>query len=182
MQKFIINIHEPDENIITDARAVCHVLSSELEPIRLQHLVNELKATESLVLFSGVKAAEACREFQGDGVFVSVSSDKPYKKQILPVRDAVGAKKVLGVEIPLQRHAAMVVGETEPDFMSFRVDSNEDIAKAKELLAWYNDLFLIQICVGGTANCAELISLPADFVMISPRDFKILVAQKESLD
>ena len=176
MQKFIINIKEANEEIINDERAVCHVLSSELEHSRLQQLVNELKKTESLVLFGGVKAAEMCREFQGDGVFVSVSADKPYKKQILPVRDASGAKKVLGVEIPLQRHAAMVVGETEPDFMSFRVDSNEDIAKAKELLEWYNDLFLIQICLGGTADCTKLAALPSDFVMISPRDFKILVA------
>ena len=176
MQKFIINITEADEEIINDERAVCHVLSSELEHSRLQQLVNELKKTESLVLFSGTKATEACREFQGDGVFVSVSADKPYKKQILPVRDAIGAKKVLGVEIPLQRHAAMVVGETEPDFMSFRIDSNEDIAKAKELLEWYNDLFLIQICLGGAADCAKLSRLPADFMMISPRDFKILVA------
>lgn len=176
MQKFIINITEADEEIIKDERAVCHVLNSELERNCLQSMVGRLKETESLVLFSGTKATEACREFQGDGVFVSVSADKPYKKQILPVRDAIGAKKVLGVEIPLLRHVAMVVGETEPDFMSFRIDSNEDIAKAKELLEWYNDLFLIQICLGGAADCAKLSRLPADFMMISPRDFKILVA------
>ena len=94
-----------------------------------------------------------------------------YKDKVVPE-----LKKVLGVEIPLLRHAAMVVGETEPDFMSFRIDSNEDIAKAKELLEWYNDLFLIQICLGGAADCAKLSSLAADFMMISPRDFKILVA------
>ena len=52
----------------------------------------------------------------------------------------------------------------------------EMIAKAKELLEWYNDLFLIQICLGGTADCTKLATLPSDFVMISPRDFKILVA------
>ncbi len=182
MQKFIVTITDPGEPIVNDENAVCHVLNSELPAARLKELIAELRRTESLILVSGPGAVSLCREQNLDGVVAEINVDAPYKKQILPLREALGHKKALGVVIPLSRHAAMIVGETEPEFVAFRVDSAEEAEKAGELLAWYNELFLIQAAVCGKADSSVLTGLDADFVMISPRNFKILVAKKESLD
>lgn len=182
MQKFIITITDPGEPIVKDENAVCHILDSELPPARLKELIAALRQTESLILASGVDALALCRKQNLDGIVVEVNADAPYKKQLRPLRDALGPKKVLGVVIPLSRHAAMIVGETEPEFMAFRIDSAEETAKAQELVSWYNELFLIQSAVCGNADFSVLKSLGADFVMIPPRKFKILVAKKESLD
>ena len=46
----------------------------------------------------------------------------------------------------------------------------------------YNELFLIQSAVVGSIDVSVLRALETDFVMISPKNYKILVAKKESLD
>ena len=123
-----------------------------------------------------------CQKYKCDGVVIEINDESSYKKQILPIRDKLGSKKIIGVIIPLLRHAAMIVGETEPEFVSFRVDSISDIERAEKLIEWYNELFLIQSAVVGQVASSSLADLGTDFVMISPKNYKILVAKKERLD
>ena len=101
MQKFIVTITDPGEPIVNDENAVCHVLNSELPAARLKELIAELRRIESLILVSGPGAVSLCREQNLDGVVAEINVDAPYKKQILPLREALGHKKALGVAIPL---------------------------------------------------------------------------------
>ena len=182
MQKFIITINNSQEQIIANEQAVCHVLSTSIPIAKLEILIEQLQSINNLVLLRGSQADELCQKYHCDGVVVDINDTIPYKKQILPLRDKLGHKKIIGVVIPLSRHVAMIVGETEPEFIAFNVDSADDIEKAQNLIEWYNELFLIQSAVAGQADSTLLSDLATDFVMISPQDYKILVAKKESLD
>ena len=182
MQKFILTINEPDEQVIADEQVVCHVLATTLPLPILEQYIQKLRQTDSLILLSGAKASELCKKYNCDGVVIEVNNDSPYKKQILPLREQLGSRKVIGVVIPLSRHATMIVGETEPEFVVFRIDSAEELPKAQNLIEWYNELFLIQSAVVGTDDISVLSALETDFVIISPKNYKILVAKKESLD
>lgn len=182
MQKFILTINEPNETIIADEQVVCYVLSTTLSLPIIEQYIQKIRQTGALVLLCGEKSLELCRKYNCDGVIVEVNDKTPYKKQILPLREQLGSKKVIGVVVPLSRHATMIVGETEPEFIAFRVDSSDDLSKAQNLIEWYNELFLIQSAVVGAVNISHLNTLETDFVMISPKNYKILVAKKESLD
>jgi len=182
MQKFILSINEPDEQVIADEQVVCHELSTSLPLPILEQYIQKLHQTDSLILLRGANAVALCKKYNCDGVVVEVNNDSPYKKQLLPLREQLGNKKIIGVIIPLSRHAAMIVGESEPEFIAFRIDSVEELPNAQNLIQWYNELFLIQSAVIGTSDISVLSSLETDFVMISPKNYKILVAKKESLD
>jgi len=182
MQKFIININTPDEQVIADEQVVCHVISTSLPLHSLEDFIMQIRQTQSLILLCGENALELCQSYKCDGVVVNINNDLPYKKQILPLREKLGNKKIIGVVIPLSRHASMIVGETEPEFIAFNVDSDDEIEKARQLIEWYNELFLIQSAAAGCVSASLLSGLGTDFVMISPKKYKILVAKKESLD
>ena len=144
--------------------------------------MQSLRQTESLILLRGANAVDLCKKYHCDGIIADINNDLPYKKQLLPLRDSLGHKKIIGAVIPLLRHAAMIVGETEPDFIIFNIDSDDEVDKAKKLIDWYNELFLIQSAITGQVDSALLTRLGTDFVMISPRNYKILVAKNKSLD
>ncbi len=182
MPKFIININMPDDQIIADEQVVCHVLSTSLALPILEDFVMQIRQTQSLILLRGEKALELCQRYKCDGVVIDINNDLPYKKQILSLREKLGNKKIIGAVIPLLRHAAMIVGEAEPEFIVFNIDSADEFEKAKALIEWYNELFLIQSVVAGNADATLLSGLGTDFMMISPKNYKILVAKKESLD
>ena len=180
MPKFILKLTQDDEMLPIDESIYCYVLSSKLK--NLSDLISWAKQTDNPVLLVGEKALDLCLQYKCDGVFIEMAEDSPYKKQLRPLRDKLGAKKIIGVQIPIQRHAAMIVGETEPEFMAFSIDSTMEIEKIKEFLSWYNELFLIPSVACGSAQIELLERLDTDFVMISPRNYKILVAKNESLD
>ena len=81
-------------------------------------------------------------------------------------------RRFLGVICRSRRHEAMIVSENEPDFVVFRIWS-EGAEKTKALADWYAEFFLLQTTVPSIFS-----AWPADMVILSPEDYKILVAKK----
>ena len=182
MQKFIITINEPNQPIVADEQIACYVLSTCLPQTELTKYISNIRNVDKLILLQGSDSPDLCQKYRCDGVLLEIDDKSPYKKQILPVRDKLGNKKIIGAIIPLLRHAAMIIGETEPEFVTFKLDSIDEMDKAKKIVEWYNELFLIQSAVVGQVDSRLLMSLETDFVLISPKNYKILVAKNESLD
>jgi len=76
-----------------------------------------------------------------------------------------------------RRHEAMIVSENEPDFVVFRIWS-EGAEKTKALADWYAEFFLLQTAVEPMDGSVDFSAWPADMVILSPEDYKILVAKK----
>ena len=118
-------------------------------------------------------------EKNADGVVIEIVEDIPHKKKISELRSKIGKGRFIGIICPLQRHAAMLVSETEPEFVAFRVDDRD---KAAEIISWYNELFLIQSAVLSGKEKCDLREFDTDFLILTPQEYKILVAKKERLD
>ena len=71
----------------------------------------------------------------------------------------------------------MIVSENEPDFVVFRI-WNEGAEKTKALADWYAAFFLLQTAVEPMDGSVNFSAWPADMVILSPEDYKILVAKK----
>ncbi len=179
MQSFIIKLENQNEDLINDDNICCYLIDSSYKKEKINALAARIHAGDCLLLVGGKNADDICCEYGLDGVVVEVSENLPYKKQLSGLREKIGKGRFVGVVCPLQRHAAMIVSETEPDFVAFRIDS---LTRAREIVSWYNELFLIQSAViSGKADC-DLRGFDTDFLILTPEEFKILVAKKESLD
>ena len=107
---------------------------------------------------------------QAAGAVVSLDSSQPIKKQLRPLRESLGAKKVLGAIIDPSRHEAMLASEVEPEFIAFRITTqNQD--KARDIIAWYNELFLIQSAADLSRGVLDVSDLDVDFVIINSHDY-----------
>lgn len=179
MQSFIIKLENQNEDLINDDNICCYLIDSSYKREKINGLAERIHAGDRLLLVGGKDADDICREYGLDGVVVEVSEDLPHKKQLLELRGKIGNGRFVGVICPLQRHAAMIISETEPDFVAFRINNLE---RAREIISWYNELFLIQSAViSGSADC-DLRGFDTDFLILTPEEFKILVAKKERLD
>lgn len=177
MPKFIIKISNPGTQISPSDDICCFVL-----PVSLgEAAIAAFNSGDKMVLLEGNGAPELCKKLNLDGVLLEVSPEKPVKKQVLPARDIIGKKKVLGAVIIPSRHQAMLVSETEPEFVAFRFDETQRDS-ALDVIQWYNELFLIQSAVDFSTQLQEFAAFDTDFVIISAQDYKILVAKNKSLD
>ena len=137
-----------------------------------QELINFKKqadALEKMALLEGEKCCEMCKELDFDGVLIEVDENSPYKKQILKARDIIGKKKALGVVCPLQRHAAMIVSEAEPEFVAFRLNKEDN---AEDILRWYNELFLIQSAVLSGSYEGDPRVFDTDFLILNRKEYE----------
>lgn len=75
----------------------------------------------------------------------------------------------------------MVISEFEPDFLIFQ-GWNDGIDQVRELVAWYNELFLIQSAVLCREENVGFQSFDCDIVILSDREYTIFVAKKQRLD
>ena len=164
MPKIILNI-QTDEDIITNGENIaCYIVADKLSATKIKEII----ATGKMVLASGEKALDICRQYNLDGIIKQVDITKPLKIQVKPLRETL-KHKTLGVIIPARRHEAMLAGETEPDFIAF---SSCETKQEAEIINWYNDLFLIP--------CAAVVSSPKslsgafdiDFMIINAENFK----------
>lgn len=179
MPKFIIKITASTEEFIKNPDISCYLLDSAIENNQFSDLVTQIRTEEKPILVFGKDATKICREQNLDGVLIEVDDQAPYKKQVFAAREVIGDHRILGIQCPLTRHAAMIVSEADPEFIAFQVT---DLPTAADLISWYNELFLIQSAVSGEIDSQQLCSLNTDFMILKPADFKILVAKKESLD
>lgn len=65
----------------------------------------------------------------------------------------------------------MLVSECEPDFVAFKV-WQEGLEQTRELLQWYNELFLIQSAAQIEDNSADISAISADFIIIDDVEVK----------
>lgn len=162
MPNIILKINSPAAKIYESENICCYLADSALPDA----LLKQLAATGKMLLLYGAKAGETA----ADGVVVEVDSAKPVKAQIRPLREQLGSKKALGVVINPTRHEAMLASETEPEFVAFRVNA-ENIEKAREVIKWYNELFLIQSAADLSAGPVDIKGLDVDFVIINSTDY-----------
>lgn len=177
MPKFIIKVSTSATQIPSSDDICCFVLPVSWSEADL----SAFASADKMVLLEGDGAPALCKKLNFDGVLLNVSPDQPVKKQVLPVREAIGKKKVLGTVIVPSRHQAMLVSETEPEFVAFRFDEAQRDS-ALDVIRWYNELFLIQSAVDFSTQLQEFAAFDTDFVIISAQDYNILVAKNKSLD
>jgi hypothetical protein len=79
------------------------------------------------------------------------------------------------VIIPARRHEAMLAGEVEPEFIAFRSNNTD---KDADVIAWYNEFFLIPLAwVYETEGDVNKIN-GVDFAIVDSKKLKILVDKK----
>lgn len=180
MQKFIIKITEENDELIQDPAIECYLLTSTLAPEFIAGFKAQAAAKDKIVLAEGENAASVCREHNLDGIVIDVSSSEKIKAEFEKNKKIIGSK-IIGMITRNRRHEAMIASECEPDFLIFQawVDGQE---KVKELVAWYNELFLIQSAVICRDENVEFKDFNADIVILNDKYYKILVAKKQSLD
>ncbi|MBE6453141.1 MAG: hypothetical protein E7012_06610 [Alphaproteobacteria bacterium] len=160
MPQIILKINDSKDKIYNTENICCYIAQKDISSSQFQ----EISLTgKPLLILNDVEPSS-------DGVFFEVDSSKPIKMQIRPIREKIGTKKILGVAIEPTRHEAMLASETEPEFIAFRITS-ENLSKAKSVIDWYNDLFLIQSAIDLSAEKVDIKGIDVDFIIINSRDY-----------
>ena len=181
MPKFILKItQESKEDYISDNNLECFCFSSSLSDAYLQQQVLKAQSADKIVLFEGDEAEEKVKKFAADGLIVDLSKVTAIKKEMRRIKESL-PKSFLGVICRNRRHEAMIVSENEPDFIVFKI-WEEGKENTLELLRWYNEFFLLQMAVEPMDKNMEISDCPADIIILSPEDYKILVAKKQTLE
>ena len=163
MPRIILKINNENTILPISEQVCCYMADSRLSAEMFQRLIQSGK----MVLSFGDNAYEVCRQYNLDGVVVIIDSSKPVKIQLKPLREKL-KNKTLGVIIPPRRHEAMLAGEVEPEFVAFRL---QDYASSKELIEWYNDLFLLPLALDFSASDKPIPPEWDDFVIIDAKKF-----------
>jgi hypothetical protein len=169
MPQIILTLNNTDE-IIIDDKISCYLISDGFSAEKIKAVV----ATEKMILVEGEKALDVCKKYNLDGVVKEIDVTKPVKIQLKKLREEL-KRKTLGVIIPARRHEAMLAGEVEPEFIAFRSNNTD---KDADVIAWYNELFLIPLAwVYETEGDVNKIN-GIDFAIVDSKKLKILVDKK----
>lgn len=164
MPKIILFVASAGDRVWIDDKIACYLAADTLPEQKISEIIN----TGKMVLAFGAKALEMCQKYNLDGVVKEPDVSKPLKIQLKELRECL-KKKTLGVIIPAHRHEAMLAGEIEPEFIIFRPT---DPARDKEILSWYNDLFLIPSAWFATEGSSSEEFSDVDFVVIGAKNFE----------
>lgn len=164
MPQIILKINSADDKIIINDKVCCYLAASNL-PVAV---IAKLSASGKMVLVYGDNALEVCRNQNLDGVFIKVDVSHPIKAQLKPLREKLKGK-TLGVLIPPRRHEAMLASEIEPEVVAFDMSDN---LSHDEMIAWYEELFLLPLALYYEQPPANLDSLGSDFVIINAQKNK----------
>lgn len=169
MQNFIIRITQENTDLTQYADIGCFILPDTLDAAFANKFVEAAHAQNKLVLIAGENAPDFYASCGADGLILDASKSEQPQKQVKEVQKKA-PKALLGVISRNRRHEAMLISECEPDFVIFKVWQS-GIEANKELLAWYNELFLIQ-CAAQVEESCDYAALPVDFVILNDSDFK----------
>ena len=164
MPQIILKINQNNDKIIINDKICCYIAQTSLNDGKINELIN----TGKMVLAQGDNELEFCKKHNLDGVVKEIDATKPVKPQLKPLRESLG-KKTLGAVIPPRRHEAMLASETEPEFVALKID---DLAKATELIDWYNELFLLPLALEFEADLPSWDKVKTDFVIIDAEKFE----------
>lgn len=167
MPNIILKINSTTDKIHTSEDICCYLINSGLP----SSFIKDLAGCGKMLLLIGDNAAQKCKEYDADGIVVEIDPTQPLKVQVNKPREMIGPKKVCGVIVPAHRHEAMLAAETEPDFVAFKF-APEETAKAAEIIAWYNDLFLIQSAADLSSGLQNIADIDIDFMIINSQDYK----------
>lgn len=181
MQKFIISITSEDLSLIVNPEVECFLLDSAMDKEFNRRFAAEAAAHGKLVLVGGENAPELCKELGLDGVIVDMSKNEKPKADFQFLRNFLGKNANIGAITRNRRHEAMVISENEPDFLIFQAWT-DGIEQVRELVNWYNELFLIQSAVICRDENLDFGSFDCDMVILSDREYTIFVAKKQRLD
>lgn len=164
MPQIILKIDDKNDKVFEDEKIACYIINSEIEKNKIIEAVN----TNKMVLAYGKDADICCMKYNLDGIVATFDKAKPIKAQLKPLREKLKGK-TLGIITPPCRHEIMLCGEVEPDFMVISVDNVE---KNKEIVDWYNELFLLPLALDFGNNFANAKTFNADFVIINAQNFE----------
>ena len=181
MQKFIVKITSENISLIDDSRVECFLLDSAADTAFNRRFAEAARKAGKLLLSCGDKAPELCRELGLDGVVVDLSKNEKPKAEFQFLRNFLGKDAVIGAVTRNRRHEAMVISEFEPDFLVFQA-WNDGLEQVRELVSWYNGLFLIQSAILCRDENLDYAGFDCDIVILSDREYTIFVAKKQSLD
>lgn len=167
MPKLILKINTQNDPVYSHPDICCYLLNAALP----ESYIKNFDRRGALLLLSGENAAGLCKSFGADGIVADIDSSLPVKKQVAAARTELGNGKIFGAVIEPSRHQAMLVSETEPDFVAFRFGEN-DAARALSVIRWYNELFLIQSALDMSGGLCEWEPFSPDFLIINSSDYK----------
>lgn len=170
MQNFIIRITQKNFNIIENPQCRCFILPDTTSVEFAAEFVQKAHAADKLVLASGEKAVSFYQKNNLDGFMVDTSKESAPQKLIKKLQ-AQNPQAIIGVISRNRRHEAMLVSECEPDFVAFKV-WQEGLEQTRELLQWYNELFLIQSAAQIEDNDVDISTISADFIIIDDVEVK----------
>jgi thiamine-phosphate pyrophosphorylase len=88
-------------------------------------------------------------------------------KELGRARAALGRERILGVSCGASRHAAMLAGEQDADYIAFGVPGEPPDPGVVELVRWWSELFVLPCLAEAditTETCAPLVGAGADFI------------------
>ena len=160
MPQIILKINDSEDKVYDSENICCYIVTKDVFQSKLQEITQTGKP---LLIMNEVDIASS-------GTVLELDSSKPIKSQIRPIRDKIGTKKILGAIIEPSRHEAMLASETEPEFVAFRIRA-DNLSKAKEVVTWYNDLFLIQSAADLSIEKVDIKDIDVDFIIINSCDY-----------
>lgn len=172
MQNFIIRITQKNTNLTNDPQLRCFILPDALPETFCREFIAAARQKDKLVLLAGESAARQYAGLGADGLIIDTSKEENPKKKIKEIQ-AVAKKALIGVICRNRRHEAMLVSECEPDFIIFRCWA-DGFGQTKELLDWYNELFLIQNAAQIEDDC-DFTKIKSDFLILDDRQYTIFV-------
>ena len=164
MPQIILAINNPDDEVVNSNDISCYLISDNLSEQQIKKALSFGK----MVLVKGENAIDVCNKYNLNGVVKKVDTSKPIKIQLKYLREKL-RKKTLGVIIPARRHEAMLAGEVEPEFIAFYSDNQ---LKDKDIISWYNDLFLIPSAWIVDDNLEKANLMEVDFLIIDSKKIK----------
>jgi len=168
MHKFIVNLTSEDTALIENAKLECFVVDTAQSKVK--ELIEAVRKQDKLVLVSGDNACEVCNKYNADGVLIDLSKSEHCAKDVNFARKQIG-DKVLGIISRNRRHEAMLISECEPDFVAFKA-WNQGIEQVKELVSWYNEMFLIQSAVVLQEKIENTEDFDCDIIILSAEEYK----------
>ncbi len=165
MPQIILKINNKNDKIYEDDNICCYIVDTSIS----DDVINKIIKTNKLLLWQGVNAEDKLKNL-GNGIVITTDTQKPIKPQLKPFRDKLKKNKILGAIIEPSRHEVMLASETEPEFIALRI-REESLSQTKDLIAWYNDLFLIQIAADMSEYKGNTKDFEVDFIIINSKDY-----------
>lgn len=164
MPKIILYVDEEEFQEAENQEIGCYILNTQLSREFVQNFSSRAWRQSKLILAYGENALSVCNQYKLDGVVIDLSRSPHAGKEAKALRQQTN-NKILGIISSSTRHDAMLISEAEPDFVIFSF-LEEAEHPSKELVNWYNELFLIQSAVWVKDEKTNLEGIKTDNIII----------------